>query len=120
MRVQSFVLPTAFAAAAFVALASIGCGSSNTPPPRIEPSSGSGDPNVDVGELLYPAKPAVKFTGGAVIGNEPLVIGSCPVQFDQRQMVSAEVDGKIELLAVLDDDINPTDHVLNDAFAIDD
>ena len=109
MRVQSFVLPTAFAAAAFVALASIGCGSSNTPPPRIEPSSGSGDPNVDVGELLYPAKPAVKFTGGAVIGNEPLVLGSCPVQFDQRQMVSAEVDGKIELLAVRDDDINPTD-----------
>lgn len=109
MRVQSFVLPTAFAAAAFVALASIGCGNSNTPAVKVDVPSGSADPNVDVGELLYPAKPAVKFTGGAVIGNEPLVIGSCPIQFDQRQQVSAEVDGKIELLAVRDDDINPTD-----------
>ncbi len=109
MRVQSFVLPTAFAAAAFVALASIGCGNSNTLPVKVEAPSGSDDPNVDVGELLYPAKPAVKFAGGVVVGNEPLVMGSCPVQFNERQQVSAEVDGKIELLAVRDDDINPTD-----------
>ena len=44
-----------------------------------------------------------------LVGNEPLVIGGCTVQFDQRQQVSAEVDGKIELIAVRDDDINPTD-----------
>src|SRR5207249_2794781 len=67
------------------------------------------DPKVDVGASLYEQKADVKVAGGLLATSEPLVIGGCNVQFEQRQQVSSEVDGKIELLAVADDTINPTD-----------
>jgi WD40 repeat protein len=109
MRVRSVLSPAAFLAAAFATLAAIGCGGGGNP--KVEPSVGQqhDNPGVDVGADLYPKKPDVKIAAGAVAGTEPLVIGGCNVQFEQRQQVSAEVDGKIELLAVRDDEIAPTD-----------
>jgi WD40 repeat protein len=110
MRASSVLFPAAFAAVSFAALASIGCGGSAPSNVGVEPgASNTGeDPKVDVGTSLYTAKPPAKTTA-AVLGSEPLVIGSCTVQFDQRQQVSAEVDGKIVLLAVRDDAIAETD-----------
>ncbi|HXD88160.1 MAG TPA: HlyD family efflux transporter periplasmic adaptor subunit [Urbifossiella sp.] len=110
MRVRSWLLPSAFAATSLFALGSIGCHDSDSGA-VMEPRSAANadDPSVDVGDSLYTRKPAAKTGGGVVSSSEPLVIGNCTVQFEQRQQVSAEVDGKIELLAVRDDDINPTD-----------
>jgi len=110
MRVLNLLAPAAFAVVGFAALASVGCG--NNPgvalhqPPGNLPEGGA---NVDVGALLFTAKPDAKATGSAGLGNEPIMIGSATVQFDLRQQVASEVDGKIEILAVRDDDINPTD-----------
>src|SRR6185437_8875530 len=109
MRVRSWLLPSAFAATSLFALGSIGCHDSDTGAvPETRPSARADDPSVDVGDALYARKPDAKAGGGVVTSAEPLVIGNCTVQFEQRQQVSAEVDGKIELLAVRDDDINPT------------
>ena len=107
MRVQSILLPTAFAAAAFATLASIGCGNSSAPAVTIADRQQADDPSVDVGTDLYTKKADVKTVGGHLAA-EPFIIG-CNVQFEQRQQVSSEVDGKIELLAVRDDAIDPTD-----------
>jgi len=109
MRVRTLLAPAAFALAGFTALASIGCGGNSNVGVKVEPGSTADDMKVDVGESLFGAKAAPKVGGGVGIGTEPLVMGGATVQFEQRQQVAAEVDGKIELLAVRDDDINPTD-----------
>lgn len=111
MRVRQLLAPAAFAIAGFAALASIGCGNG---PGSVTVKSPDGaatpdDPAIEVGAPLFTAKPAPKVDGGVGIGTEPLVMGGATVQFEQRQQVAAEVDGKIELLAVRDDAINPTD-----------
>jgi len=110
MRLQTLLVPAAFAALGFASLASIGCGNGSTNNPiRVESGGAPDDVNVPVGDPLYTAKPAPPSGGPAAIGSEPLVMGGCTVQFDVRQQVASEVDGKIELLAVRDDAINPTD-----------
>lgn len=111
MRARSWLLPSAFAATSLTLLGSIGCSDStpNTVLETTKPAIIADDPNVDVGNPLFARKPDVKAGGGLVSSSEPLVISGCNVQFEQRQQVSAEVDGKIELLAVRDDAINPTD-----------
>lgn len=111
MRVRPLFAPAAFAIAGFAMLASVGCGSGGNTGVAIKNEAGTtpDDPNVDVGSMLFTAKPAAKVGGGSGIGTEPLVMGGATVQFEQRQQVAAEVDGKIELLAVRDDEINPTD-----------
>lgn len=57
------------------------------------------DPKADVGSPLFkPAGPPVAHSPSAP-GTDPIVIPNCTVQFEDRQTVSAEVDGKIELIA---------------------
>ena len=109
MRVRNLIAPAAFAIVGFAALASIGCGS-GTPTVGIQPGQGTvEDPKVDVGTMLFTPKPEAKVNGTVGVGSEPLVMGGATVQFDVRQQVSAEVDGKIEVLGIRDDTINPTD-----------
>lgn len=105
MRVRSFALMAAFAAAGFAA---VGCGGSNNNPSAVSAKSPENE-NVDVGTPLYPVKPDVKIGLAPVRGNEPIVVPNCIVQFDERQQVSAEVDGKIELMAVKDDTLKDGD-----------
>jgi WD40 repeat protein len=83
----------------------IGCNRNNTSAGNANPSSA--DPlngsatdkqNTDVGPALYslagpPAPPQARAGG-----TEPIVIGQAYVQYEDRQQVSAEVDGKIELI----------------------
>ena len=56
------------------------------------------NPNPDVGARLFkpapfPPEPPL------VLGADPIVIPQCTVAYDERQQVSAEVDGKIDLIA---------------------
>lgn len=109
MRIRTLFAPAAFAAIGFATLVSIGCGGSPAPV-EIKPDAVAADnPNVDVGTALYTAKPAPKAIGSANPAGEPLVMGGATVHYDQRQQVAAEVDGKIDLLAVRDDTIDPND-----------
>lgn len=104
MRTRSLLLLPVVALA--TAVLAVGCGKTGTPAPPTDPSNTPGDvgadnPNADVGAPLYaaapvPATPAVKN----VAASEPLLIPNCTVQFENRQVVSAEVDGKIDLIAV--------------------
>ncbi len=105
MQIRSSVILSAFAA---VALFAAGCGRSG------HGSAGNGgegkpaaDPNVDVGTPLFSPKPDVKYTLLASNGREPIVIPNCTVQYEERQQVAADLDGRIELIAVRDDDIDP-------------
>ncbi len=80
----------------------VGCG--KAPPnadsiPKAPLPNGSGDVrNADVGAPLYApvAPPAYPTTG---IRNEQIVISNALVTFEQRHIVSAEVDGAIDLFA---------------------
>lgn len=110
MRFKTLFAPAAFGTLGFAALASIGCGGS-APNNEIKVEAGLSpdNPDVNVGAALFEAKAAPKLANPAAIAGEPLIIGSATVHYDQRQQVAAEVDGKIDLLAVRDDAINPAD-----------
>jgi WD40 repeat protein/biotin carboxyl carrier protein len=98
MRARALLLAPAVLAAAVA-----GCGRSQPNPARpAEPAAAGDTPNVDVGAPLYPAKPDVKVPVPTTTGREPLVVPNCTVQYEERQQVSAEVDGTIELIGVLD------------------
>ncbi|MDY3560688.1 HlyD family efflux transporter periplasmic adaptor subunit [Gemmata sp. JC673] len=75
----------------------IGCSPKNTGPGG---KTGPADPPapVDPGSPLWVPAPLPPSVAGVVRG-EPLVIPNCVVQYDERQIVSAEVDGTIELFA---------------------
>ncbi|AWM41961.1 WD domain, G-beta repeat [Gemmata obscuriglobus] len=75
----------------------IGCSPKNTSPGG---KNGPTDPPapVDPGSPLWVPAPLPASVAGVVRG-EPLVVPNCVVQYDERQIVSAEVDGTIELLA---------------------
>lgn len=93
------------------ALLAVGCGKNgNSGPDKSAPgATPADDPNVDVGARLYAPKPDVKMELAAFTGREPLIIPNCTVQYEDRQVVSAEVDGTIELLALRDDGITADD-----------
>ncbi len=78
----------------------IGCG--KNPPAAEKPASTTpaGQPataaNTDVGSLLYP--PTVPPAYQAVIARiEPIVIANALVQYEERQIISGETDGTIEI-----------------------
>ncbi len=80
----------------------VGCSQTAAPPDagKAAAAAKSGDnPNVDVGQPLFPGAPAPTLAAAQVGGRDPLVVGNCTVQYEERQQVSAEVDGKIEMLA---------------------
>ncbi len=91
-RVLAFwCLPTVLAALL------IGCG------PKPNPTGDKpGTPELAVpvktGSPLYAAAAPLTYEAQAASG-EPLVIPNCVVQYEERQIVSAEVDGTIELFA---------------------
>ncbi len=90
----------------FVGTLLVGCGKINAPNKSEDPSgpgsSSNGskvDPNPDVGPQLFNLRGPVQFPPLPVAGSEPIVIANCIVQYEDRQQVSAEVEGKIELIA---------------------
>lgn len=108
MRLRSSALLAGFTAAA---ISVTGCNSATSisnpgSPTPVKPEADNH--NVDVGSLLYPAKADVKIPP-APLGSEPIVIPDCTVQYEEKQQVAAEVDGKVDLLAVKDADIDPKD-----------
>ncbi|MBX9623484.1 MAG: HlyD family efflux transporter periplasmic adaptor subunit [Gemmataceae bacterium] len=102
MRVRNPLLSAALVTA--VGLAA-GCGRS-IPTPKPPPGD---QPDPPVGDPLYTQKPDVPIQPPPPQAVEPLVIPNCTVGFEERQQVGAEVEGKIDLLAVLDDAIDPKD-----------
>jgi WD40 repeat protein len=103
MRVRSLLLLSAFAAGAV--FLTTGCGGNSTAgaggPVVVgpNPTAPSGDKlDVDVGPPLYTAAPPPKLPP-ALVGREPLVIPNATVQYEERQQIGAEVDGRIEFLA---------------------
>lgn len=61
------------------------------------PPSSSDDPNADVGQALYKSAPPPPTPPPLAPGNDPIAI-ACTVQYEDKQQLSAEVDGKIELI----------------------
>lgn len=57
------------------------------------------DPGANVGSPLFTPGPAAKYPDPAPPGKDPIVIPNCAVAYEDRQIVSAEVDGKIDLVA---------------------
>lgn len=55
--------------------------------------------SADVGMPLFKDAPMPKLPAGQMSGTEPYVIPNCTVQYEERQQVGAEVDGKIEIIA---------------------
>ena len=93
MRVRPLLLSVLPAAA----LTAAGCGEADRPAAaRTEVAVIGAD---EVGTPLYPAQPDLTIPPAPVGAGEPLTIPSV-VSFEERQQVSAEVDGKIDLLAV--------------------
>jgi hypothetical protein len=94
----------------FAALLAAGCGKNASPDARAPGAAQPADnPNVDVGAPLYAPKGDVKMKLEAFTGREPLIVPNCTVQYEDRQVVSADVDGSIELLALRDDGIAADD-----------
>lgn len=78
-----------------------GCGTTESPltiPTRQEDPSTATSTDVSIGAPLYEGQPPPQFPP-LRIGPEPIIIPNCFVQYEDRQQVSAEVDGRIELLA---------------------
>src|SRR5437764_1062579 len=97
LRLRSKLLLSAVTAAGLSLAA--GCGKS--PPATVEqpPPNPTEQPSADVGSPLYPAQKDPAIALGNPDGADPLVIANATVQFDEKQQVGAEVDGKIEMLA---------------------
>lgn len=81
----------------------IGCGSKAPPgrekdAPNVQIAPGSGPDPKDVTSLLYPPVAAPVYAP-VISRSQPIVISNALAQFEERQIVSAEVDGLIELVA---------------------
>lgn len=107
MRVRTPLLSAALATAA--GLAAAGCGGTSPVTPDRRAAAAGDQPNADVGDPLYPPRPDVPVQDAPRRAAEPLVIPNATVGYDERQIVGAEVEGKVDLLAVRDDTIDPTD-----------
>jgi WD40 repeat protein len=57
------------------------------------------DPNAPVGRDLYKPADAPKFPTAATMGVDPVVIPNCVVNYEERQIISAEVEASIDLIA---------------------
>lgn len=96
-----------------VALATVlaGCGGPAAP----QGGGNKGDasptenPNADVGGPLFKPADAPKIAAAPPKFGEPMVIPNCTVQYEERQQVAADVDGRIDLIAVLDPTIDLND-----------
>ncbi len=101
MRVVAVLVP----AALFAIL--LGCskplptepGAASSTTGAASPSGSADDPKADVGQPLYASAPTPVYPPPVMAGADPLVIPNCTVQYEERQQLSAEVDGKIEVIA---------------------
>jgi WD40 repeat protein len=107
MRARSSLM---FCTSLILAAALVGCSrppvpaNTNKPGDSASPGDTSAaltadDPRADVGQLLYKPADAAKFPPPAMPGTDPVVIPNCVVNFEERQVVSSEVEGKIDLIA---------------------
>lgn len=102
MNPRLFALAAVLAATAGLVL---GCGG-NKPSPGEKPNTNSGAPGTEtegkaaseITSLLYPTVKAPEYTP-TVARREPIVIGQATVSYEERQVISAEVDGTLELIA---------------------
>ncbi|HEY1189260.1 MAG TPA: HlyD family efflux transporter periplasmic adaptor subunit, partial [Gemmata sp.] len=92
---RSRVLAFSFLSTALCGLL-VGC--SNKPAPGTPGGPTDAPAPIDPGGPLYAPAPAPRHVAGVTRGS-PLVIPNCVVQYDERQIVSAEVDATIELFA---------------------
>ena len=85
------------------ALLAMGCGKNDpaaTNKTAADALTSSGDnKDVDVGTALYKPADYVKTKPSQSSAVDPTVIGSCTVQYEERQQVAADVDGRIEVIA---------------------
>jgi WD40 repeat protein len=104
MSIRSIALATTLSAL-FAVL--VGCNKSQPTPAKTSTTAAQGganaptspdDPNADVGEALYNKAADPVMPPPAPTGTDPIAI-ACSVQYEDRQQLSAEVDGKIELVA---------------------
>jgi WD40 repeat protein len=84
-------------APAAVAVAALGVTACGSKPPAKSTSPAAAN-QAAVGPALYPAAPEAKMTP-QTNGPEPIVVPQGLVQFDETVTLSAEVDGKLELVA---------------------
>ena len=100
----------ALSVAGLVALAAVGGCRPQLPVNSPKAGEGAGDPagpytytpdnpDANVGSPLYKPADAPKFANPPAAGTAPIVIPNCSVMFEERQTVSAETDGTIELIA---------------------
>lgn len=80
----------------------VGCGKPTPPQEKVPgtptaPGAASAAP-AEVVNLLYPPAPHPTYPT-VFTGNTPIVIANALVQFEERQIISAEVDGTIEVFA---------------------
>ncbi len=98
--------------AATIGTGLIGCYRPTLPEGQVKVSSGTSsdgafsatshipdNPNANVGNGLFPPAEAPPTLPPPRINSEPIIIPNCTVQYEDRQTVSAEVDGKIDLIA---------------------
>ncbi len=92
-RVRTLRRWLAPAAVAVAALGVAACGK-----PTVTKPTGTAAAPVNIGASLYPPAPAAVVVAGST-GPEPIVASQALVQFDETITLSAEVDGKLELVA---------------------
>jgi multidrug efflux pump subunit AcrA (membrane-fusion protein) len=79
----------------------LGCNRGSTKPGNGDPKApepGPGEDPAKITTVLYPPV-AAPATSPVITRTPPIVISQAIVQFDQRQVISAEVDGTIEIFA---------------------
>jgi WD40 repeat protein len=98
MRLRSFLL--ASVPVALIGLL-VGCGKNTPSADKIPTASVSPEAqearNADVGSLLYTPVAAPSYPTST--HHEPLVVANALVSYEERQVISAEVDGTIEMFA---------------------
>lgn len=110
MRPRLALLPSAMIAILLGIL--VGCGKSPLPPSATSTTATGGgpatpaltvsmpdNPSAEVGAELYASIEAPRFPPAVLHGTDPIVIPNCTVMYEDKQQLSAEVDGKIEMIA---------------------
>src|SRR5437764_542865 len=97
-RVWSRLLLSTAVAAVGLLLA-VGCGKSGSTTDKPPEGGAATEQPADIGSPLYPAAKDPVISQGDATAIEPIIVPGSTVQFEERQQIGAETDGKIEMLA---------------------